>query len=86
MKLHAFGEEPGAKKEGCCLRAAPFLFVFSEACLKIEEMTNFCLEGVHFKGKNRRFLPVGEGFLTRKGAAYGQKDGFLIFKTRSRRR
>ncbi len=41
------------------------------ACLKIEEMTNFYPEGVHFKEKTAKQSSDWRGFLTQKGALSG---------------
>ena len=43
----------------------------SRACLKIEGMTNFYPEGVHFKEKTARQSSDWRGFLTQKGAPSG---------------
>jgi hypothetical protein len=51
-------------------------------CLKIEEMTDFCPEGLHFKEKTASQSSDWRGFLTQKGAAYGLKDGVFDFSTK----
>ena len=46
-------------------------FLVPRACLKIEGMTNFYPEGVHFKEKTARQSSDWRGFLTQKGAPSG---------------
>ncbi|WP_322201474.1 hypothetical protein [Acutalibacter intestini] len=43
----------------------------TRACLKIEEMTNFYPEGVHFKEKTAKQSSDWRGLLTQKGAPSG---------------
>ena len=56
-------------------------FLVPRACLKIEGMTNFYPEGVHFKEKNARQSSDWRGFLTQKGPLLGKKTAFPIFQT-----
>ena len=47
----------------------------TRACLKIEEMTDFCPESASFKEKTARNPCVLRGFSTQKRTPSGQKDG-----------
>ena len=52
------------------------------ACLKIEEVPDFCSKMVSFKEKTARQTGVCRGFLTQKMTVLGQKDGAFDFSNK----
>ena len=52
------------------------------ACLKIEEVPDFCSKTVSFKEKIARQTDVCRGFLTQKMTVLGQKDGAFDFSNK----